>query len=205
MTARDYLSEDGLAVLLLCSMLGLDERKAPGFVPPLTLSEWNKLEGKIFPSSLKAPSGLFGQNARELGETLDLPSEEAERVLKLLGRASRLTLELENLFTRGIWVLTRVDDHYPIRLRKTLKHLAPSVLFGSGEINLLRKPGLAVIGSRNIDAPGISFAQEVGQKSAAAKLSVVSGGAKGTDRLAMQGALEAGGTAFGVLLAQALW
>ena len=30
MNANDYLSEDGLVILLLCSMLGLDEKTSPG-------------------------------------------------------------------------------------------------------------------------------------------------------------------------------
>ena len=45
----------------------------------------------------------------------------------------------------------------------------------------------------------MAFAREVGAKAVAAKLPVVSGGARGTDRIAMQAALEAGGIAFGAL------
>jgi DNA processing protein len=63
----------------------------------------------------------------------------------------------------------------------------------------LSKGGVAVIGSRNIDEAGAAFAREVGRRAAAARLPVVSGGARGTDRLAMEGALEAGGVALGVL------
>ena len=55
------------------------------------------------------------------------------------------------------------------------------------------------IGSRNIDETGTAFAQEVGRRAAGARVPVVSGGARGTDRLAMSAALEAGSTAVGVL------
>src|SRR5712692_1437534 len=199
MTARDYLTEDGMAVLLLCSMLGLEEKASPGFAAPLTLSEWNKLAAKLPKSAVKSPAGLFGQNATELAKALEIPPDEGERVAKLLERAGRVTMELENLFSRGIWAVTRVDEQYPAKLRDSLKHQAPTVIFGAGEIQLLRRAGLAVVGSRHIDEPSTAFAQEVGRKSAAARWPVVSGGAKGSDRLAMQGALEAGGTAFGVL------
>ena len=92
-----------------------------------------------------------------------------------------------------------MDDQYPERLRDSLKHQAPTVLFGAGSLQLLRRPGVAVIGSRNIDEPGAAFAKDVGHKAASAGLPVVSGRARGTDRLAMEAALESGGTAFGVL------
>jgi DNA processing protein len=116
-----------------------------------------------------------------------------------LARSSRLALELEGLFSRGIWAVTRADGQYPSKLRNTLKHQAPTVLFGAGSLSLLRRGGLAVVGSRNIDEAGTAFAQELGRKAAAAKLPVVSGGARGTDRLAMGAALDAGGIAWGAL------
>ena len=186
-------------ILPHCSAFGLDEKTSPDFVPPLTLSEWNKVESKISSSSLKRPGGLLGQSAEGLSEALTAPAEDAERLAKLLDRGSRLTIELEHLFSRGMWVVTRVDPTYPARLRDSLKHQAPTVLFGAGGIQLLARAGLAVIGSRNIDPAGIAFAQETGRKAAASGLPVVSGGARGTDRLAMQGALEAGGISFGVV------
>jgi len=92
-----------------------------------------------------------------------------------------------------------MDDRYPARLRRILKHQAQVILFGAGEIGLLNSPGLAVVGSRNIDEAGASFAKEVGRKAAAAGLTVISGGARGADRIAMDGAIQAGGIAIGAL------
>jgi predicted Rossmann fold nucleotide-binding protein DprA/Smf involved in DNA uptake len=106
---------------------------------------------------------------------------------------------LEKLFSNGIWAVTRVDEQYPQKLLNTLKHQAPSVLFGSGDINLLKRNSVAVVGSRSLDEAGIEFARAVGRKAVESKLAVVSGGARGSDRLAMEGALEAGGVALGAL------
>ena len=72
------------------------------------------------------------------------------------------------------------------------------VIFGAGDVALLQTGGVAVVGSRNIDEAGTAFAQEVGRKVAAAS-PVISGGARGTDRIAMSASLEAGGRAVGVL------
>ncbi len=199
MTPNDYLSDDGQAMLLLCSSLALAPTAKETDLSPLKLGEWNQLERKIRESSLKTPGALHGHNADKLAKTLALPSDETERITRLLEFAGQLSAELQNLFERGIWAVTRVDELYPGHLRDTLKHQAPTVLFGAGNIRLLQHAGVAVVGSRNIDEAGAAFAREVGAKAVAAKLPVVSGGARGTDRIAMQAALEAGGIAFGAL------
>src|SRR6266567_688679 len=199
MGIRDYLSDDGQAVLALCSALAVPDATGDDHAAPLKLAEWNELSRQIQSSALKQPGALQGRTADELAGELALPSDHAERIVRLLDRSGRLALELENLFSRGIWAMTRVDEHYPRKLRDTLKHHAPRVLFGAGEIHLLRRAGVAVVGSRNIDEVGAAFAREVGRKAAAAGLAVVSGGARGTDRLAMDGAIEANGAAIGAL------
>jgi predicted Rossmann fold nucleotide-binding protein DprA/Smf involved in DNA uptake len=199
MNVSDYLNDDGLVVLALCSAFGLPEGGGNGEPAPFTLSEWNKLARQIHGSPLKHPAALAGRTAEALAKDLTLAPEDAERVARLLDRTGHLALELEGLFSRGLWAVTRVDAQYPKRLRDTLKHQAPTVLFGAGDPQLLSRGGVAVIGSRNIDEAGTAFAQEVGRKAAGARLAVVSGGARGTDRLAMGAALDAGGIAFGVL------
>ena len=199
MNAHDHLSDDGQTMVLLCSSLALPSTAKETELSPLKLGEWNQLERKIRESSLKHPAALHGCSADELAKTLALPSGEAERIARLLEFAGQLSVELQNLFARGLWAVTRVDESYPTHLRDTLKHQAPTVLFGAGNIRLLQRPGVAVIGSRNIDEAGAAFACEVGAKAVEAKLPVVSGGARGTDRIAMQAALEAGGIAFGAL------
>jgi len=195
MDFRDLLTEDGRAVLLLCSSFGVED----GDAAPYTLSEWNELAGKIHGSELKRPAALADRSPAELAASLGIAADEAGRIQRLLGRAERIASELERLHVNGIWAVTRADPQYPAKLRETLKHQAPSVLFGAGEIGLLKRPGVAVVGSRHIDEAGTTFARRVGCRCAAAGVPVVSGGARGTDRLAMEGALEAGGTAFGVL------
>jgi predicted Rossmann fold nucleotide-binding protein DprA/Smf involved in DNA uptake len=199
MNAHDYLSEDGQALLLLCSAFALPDSAKQNAAAPFKLSEWNQLAKKIHESSFKRPAALQGCGADDLARKLAVAPEEAGRISGLLERAGRLALELENLFSRGMWAVTRVDELYPPKLRATLKHQAPTVLFGAGEIQLLRRAAVAVIGSRNIDEAGAAFAKEVGRKAVTAALPVVSGGARGTDRIAMDGALEAGGVAFGAL------
>jgi predicted Rossmann fold nucleotide-binding protein DprA/Smf involved in DNA uptake len=193
---RNYLSDEGQAVVALCSAFALEEN---GVVSPFTLSQWNDLERQLKKSSVRSAANLQGRSADEIRKEMEVPSHEAERIVRLLERSARLALELENLFSKGMWAVTRVDESYPAKLAKNLKHHAPSVLFGSGNLGLFSKSSVAVVGSRNIDEAGADFAKLVGRKAVAGDMAVVSGGARGTDRIAMDGALDAAGVAIGVL------
>jgi len=192
------MSDDGAVVAMLCSHLGLGGSDEPG-AAPLALREWNALARKIHDSEIKYPRSLLGLSAEELAKRLGLAATEADRIAHLLGRGGSLALELEHLAASGIWCVTREDDAYPARLRNTLKHQAPPVLFGAGEFEILHKPSIAMVGSRNLDESGESFARSLGALCARHSVAVVSGGARGTDRVAMQAALEAGGRAVGIL------
>lgn len=187
---------DSQAILLLCSHLGLPAQPDPA---PLTLREWNPLARKIQTSSLTGPGALLGLDAADLQDALDISTAEAGRLARLLERGGALAIELERLGALGIWALTRAADAYPQRLRRRLKESAPAVLFGSGQVALPGQPGLAVVGSRNVDEAGEEFARFIGNACARCGLTVYSGAARGVDALAMGAALEARGTAVGVL------
>ena len=196
--ARELMSDDGAIVAMLCSHLGLGGSDEPP-AAPLTLREWNVLARKIHDSEIKYPRSLLGLSAVELAKRLGLSVTEADRIARLLGRGGGLAVDLEHLAASGIWCMTRMDDAYPARLRNTLKHQAPLVLFGAGEFEILQKPSIAIVGSRNLDESGESFARSLGGLCVGHSVAVVSGGARGTDRVAMQAALETGGHAVGIL------
>lgn len=183
-------------ILLLCSHLGLPAQPDPA---PLTLREWNPLERKLASSALGNPSGLLGLGATEIVTALGISLGEAERLARLLARGGVLAIEIERLESLGIWAMTRADQGYPVRLLERLKDSAPVVLFGSGGAGLPGKRGLAVVGSRNVDDSGKAFAQFIGSACASSRLVVYSGGARGVDAITMGAALEAGGSAVGVL------
>jgi DNA processing protein len=196
--ARELMSDDGGVVAMLCSHLGLDgSDELPA--APLTLREWNVLARKIHDSEIKYPRSLLGLSAEEMAKRLELSVGEGDRIARLLSRGGNLALDLEQLAASGIWCVTRMDDAYPGRLRNTLKHRAPPVLFGAGEFEIFQRPSIAIVGSRKLDESGESFARSLGSLCADNSVAVVSGGARGTDRVAMQAALEGGGHAVGIL------
>ena len=191
------VSSDSQVVLLLCTQLGLARRDSE--LKPLSRSEWNDVARAIDASSFKRPGALLGAAAASLAVDLNITPVLAERISALLARGGQLAIELERLGTLGIWVLTRADPLYPPRLKERLKGHAPSVIFGAGPQETLNHRGIAIVGSRDVDATGGAFASELGRLCARSRVSVFSGGARGVDTLAIEGAVEQGGQALAVL------
>ena len=163
----------------------------------LSLGEYNRL-ARILREKQKQPADLLGPDAHELIELCAQPFGRP-RLDALLSRGFLLSQAVERWNARAIWVISRADAIYPKRLKSRLKEDAPPLLYGCGEIALLEKGGLAVVGSRHVDDEVISFTENVGRISAEAHRSIVSGGAKGIDRAAMHGALLGGGDVAGVM------
>lgn len=184
------LSQDSLAILLLCSQLGTNEETAK----PLTLREWNPLARRLHAASLRPSDLLTISSGFSL---LELSPDERTRISMLTMRD--IQSDLHHIESLGIHPITRVDSDYPERYRQRLKDSAPAVLFYAGEKALLGQPGIAVVGSRHLDDAGQECAKFVGNACGLSGLVLYSGGAKGVDLLSMDSALEARGTAVGLL------
>jgi len=189
------LSPDSQVMLLLCSHLGLSSDPDP---VPFTLRDWNPMARKLQVLSLR-PGALLDLSGRDLVTQLGISSDEASRIFRLLERSGSLAIELERLESLGIRVLTRADENYPLRYRQRLKDTAPAVLFYAGNRELLGQPGIAVVGSRNVDQVGQDCAAYIGNACAWSGFVLYSGGAKGVDSISIKAALDGRGTAVGVL------
>lgn len=146
----------------------------------------------------RQPADLVSPDAADILRACQ-PVVDADRLQRLLGRGFLLSQAIEQWQSRAIWVLSRADSDYPRRLKVRLREDTPAVLYGCGDLGVLNSGGLAVVGSRHVKDALLDQAMAVGRLAAQAGKTVVSGGAKGIDRAAMHGALEAGGTVCGVL------
>jgi DNA processing protein len=99
----------------------------------------------------------------------------------------------------GIRWLPRSDPAFPPALGSIFDPPPGLFLRGTGEVELLDRPAVAIVGARACSSYGSHVARVFGRELAAAGLVVVSGLARGVDGEAHRGALEAGGTTVAVL------
>lgn len=93
-------------------------------------------------------------------------------------------------------LVTWGSQHYPARLTDLSD--APVALFVQGDPGLLRRPQVAMVGSRNPSPAGVEIARGFAARLTGHGLSITSGLAEGIDAASHQGALEAGGTTVAV-------
>jgi predicted Rossmann fold nucleotide-binding protein DprA/Smf involved in DNA uptake len=189
------LSPNTQAILLLTAPL-IAGRSEPSS-DLLTPGEYKRLAG-FLRDKQRQPADLLALDAKDLFlECQHLI--DSDRIKHLLNRGFLLSQAIERWQTRAIWVVSRADGEYPKRLKMRLKHDAPPILYGCGEMAILDTGGLAVVGSRNVDDVLLEYTEGIGQLTAKARRTLVSGGARGIDQAAMRGALGTGGKVAGVL------
>lgn len=189
------LQPDTQTILLLCASFGQNRQINP---QPLTLSEYNTLTNWLRDNDM-TPRDLLDSTFKERLPQITIGKLDSNRLVALLERGVMLSLAVEKWTNQGLWILGRSDVQYPKFLKQKLKHLAPPILYGVGNRELLSQGGLAVVGSREVNEEELNYTRQVVQTCAQEGIQVISGGARGIDQTSMLGALEAGGNVVGVL------
>jgi DNA processing protein len=143
----------------------------------------------IGPVTYRQLLGRFGSAGAALVALPDL-ARRGGRALSIAS-VSAAEAELEALEKAGAVPLFIGNPAYP-HLLAALES-APPVLAARGDLALLERPAVAIVGARNASAAGVRFARQLAADLADAELVVVSGLARGIDAAAHQGAM-AGGT-----------
>ena len=130
------------------------------------------------------PEPLLGASRAQLARLLPAPLVERAQAPAADDAFARTSRWLDE---PGHDLIAWDDDDYP----KSLLELgyAPPVLFHLGRRELLARPALAIVGSRNATAQGRETAREFARALADAGLTIVSGLAVGIDAAAHEGAL----------------
>lgn len=117
----------------------------------------------------------------------------ADRILKLLSAEEELDWYLQTGKSKQCEPITRLNDRYPASLRNRLALEAPACIWAKGDLELLQTPMIALVGSRDLCPKNMTFAEEVGKQAALQGYTLVSGNARGADRVAQDSCLSHGG------------
>jgi len=158
-------------------------------VPGLSGAVWRRLV-----SAFGTPAAVLVQSKPVLSQLVDpglaaaiLEPSNPAAVESALAWASK----------PGHAILTVADPRYSALLRETPD--PPPLIYAAGRIELLERPVIAIVGSRNATAQGMRNAEAFARALSSAGLCVASGMALGIDAAAHRAALEAVGSTIAVL------
>ena len=168
--APAVLDEDQLAWLALVLSPGLGPKRIVDAV-----------------ARLESASEIFAMPLTGL-EALRFPAQAAQFIFD--GKA-RVAAEREwaQVAAQGATVVTYGCQEYPERLKEIYD--PPPVLWVRGDVALLKRPAIAVVGTRHPSPYGSGMAEMLSRELAVRRLLIVSGMARGVDSCAHRGALAA--------------
>ena len=123
--------------------------------------------------------------------------EEAADAIVNWEKSVDLVAELKRVEEFGCSLVTQDDPEYPDLLRQIYD--PPIILYVKGKLLPKDKNSVALVGSRMTSHYGIEVARKLGYQLAYLGVTVVSGGARGIDTAAHQGALTGKGRTISVL------
>lgn len=123
----------------------------------------------------------------------------AHQILSLLEQEDLLDACLRRAQKMGFGILTRISEHYPQILRTKLGDDAPICLWYHGDLSFLQTSTLSLVGNRQLHPNNEAFTREVGSQAARQGFTLVSGNARGSDRVGQYACLEAGGKVISVI------
>lgn len=184
MTAREK------GFLLLTSTLGDPNRR------PLTTAQVRTLAERVRTAPRVAQDReLSSRDLMAMGYSLEM----SERIIGLLDDEVLLKHYLRRGERANCHAISRIGEEYPDVIHNRLGLDAPGCLWTRGDTELLSRPAVALVGSRDLGRENLNFAKEVGRQAARQGYVLVSGNARGADRAAQESCLAAGGDVVSVV------
>jgi DNA processing protein len=123
--------------------------------------------------------------------------EDTAEAIAVWEKTTNLGAELKRIAEFGCHIITQDDPEYPELLRQIYD--PPIVLYVKGQLSGKDKNSVAMVGSRMTTHYGVETARKLAYQLAYIGVTVVSGGARGIDTAAHQGALSGKGRTIAVL------
>ncbi len=176
--------------LLLTCPMGDPDRKV------LTPAQLRTLGKRV--RQMETPDGDRDLQAEDL-LSLGYGPEAAEHIVSLLQQENLAEHYCRKALQANCWPLTQLSGQYPRRVFDRLGLEGPGSIWCRGELSLLGKQAVSLVGSRELEPDNRAFAEAVGRQAAAQGFVLISGNARGADQAAQNACLEAGGSVISVV------
>ena len=145
-------NDDAFTAMLLTLPLTADKEE---LVRPLASAEFIQLVKRVEEAGLGTIGSLIGMDISAVMAKLDMPEQEAYRICMLLSRTMPLSYAMERFYEQNIEILTGMDEEYPVRLTERLGTDAPTAMYVSGNIELLKQPMVALLAPFAVTRPAM--------------------------------------------------
>ena len=180
------MTENSKAITIFCSALAVGDG-----VKPLEPRKWSEIAAKLMEQNC-TPADLLNYAKQDFMAELGVPEQQAEQMEKLLSRSAALAFEISKYENTGIEIVTRADKAYPLKLKKKLGNHCPPLFYCAGNLELLNRPVIGFVGSRNIGPDDEEFTRKIVHTISQNQYGIVSGGAKGVDSVSADEAQNLG-------------
>jgi predicted Rossmann fold nucleotide-binding protein DprA/Smf involved in DNA uptake len=176
--------------LLLSCRFGNPERRV------LTTAQMRTLSQRMRDFQMDDPDrDLTAEDLLKLG----CGQELAQRIIDLLDEEDLLIHYLRRAQKAGCRPIPRISPLYPKVLLDRLGDAAPGCIWAKGDLEILNNPLISLVGSRDLNPKNEDFAAEAGRQAALQGYTLVSGNARGADKIAQNAALAAGGKVISIV------
>lgn len=148
----------------------------------------------------KSPEKIYQLDRKTLSENVESKLELSnDEIMEILNPEYRLNLNgyCSYMLRNKIIMITMFDNEFPKKLSGIYD--SPVVLFARGNINLLKYKSVAIVGARDCSEYGKKVSRELAYDLSKQNICIISGLAKGIDKYAHIGALEACGKTIAVV------
>ncbi len=181
------LTLNSLALILCCGDL------IPSSLQPLNTEEWQEIEKKL-KSTNKEPSMITGMSYDTLTQIIGLDAFTARKIEKRQKLLPDLFYALQNLESQNIGVTTIYEEDYPACLR-VLGSKMPLVISYIGDLSLSYGVNISVAGPQVMNKTMRHVTKEIMKKVSKEGYTLVVGGSKGVEELALRTHLTNNGNA----------
>jgi DNA processing protein len=159
------------------------------------LFHWLRLirSENVGPRTFRQLVNRFGGAEAALDALPALVARSAQGRKIRIAEADEIRAELDRAAALGVRFLASGDGDYPPLLRQI--DSAPPLLALLGSAEVLARPSVAIVGSRNASAAGLTFTERLARGLARENYVIVSGLARGVDLSAHRASVETGAVA----------